>query len=75
LGASADIMKITRGSMNMNRKDTDMNTRDETGILISRISSAIENYGQITLRELKNSDASLMSRVESKYLMKFEQCL
>ena len=61
--------------MNMNRKDTDMNTRDETGILISRISSAIENYGQITLRELKNSDASLMSRVESKYLMKFEQCL
>ena len=47
----------------------------ESGILTDAISSAIGCYEQITLEELKNSDASLMSRKESKYLMSFEQCL
>lgn len=59
----------------MNRTYTETEKIDETAILTGRISSAIENFGQITLEELRNSDASLMSRKESKYLMTFDQCL
>ena len=67
----------TRGSILMNQNDTDTyrKTDDGTGILNERISFAIDGYQQITLEELKNSDASLMSRKESKYLMTFDQCL
>lgn len=59
----------------MNTTYSDMKKRDDNGILTDAISSAIKNYRQITLKELKNSDASLMSRKESKYLMTFDQCL
>ena len=64
-----------RGSTEMNRNYTDREPVDETGFLTDRVSSAIDGYGKITLEELKNSDASLMSRKESKYLMTFDQCL
>ncbi|EHQ36559.1 polyphosphate polymerase domain-containing protein [Methanoplanus limicola] len=52
--------------------DENNNTADD---IIRKISSGTDNYEIITLDELKRSDASLMSRRESKYLMTFEKCL
>ncbi|MEI7432831.1 MAG: polyphosphate polymerase domain-containing protein [Methanomicrobiales archaeon] len=41
---------------------------------VDNFSSALAAFEEITLEELKNSDAQLMSRREKKFLMTFQQC-
>lgn len=59
----------------MNTIYPDTGNTTETCILTEKVASAIEEYIPITLEELNKSDASLMSRRESKFLMSFDQCL
>lgn len=51
------------------------NNPDEDNNITDKILSGTKNYEIITLDELKKSEANLMSRRESKYLMNFEECL